>query len=44
MLTVADISKNNGTLYKHDELMNKYTLQIRFMDYVCVIDAILSLI
>ena len=40
ILTVADITKDNGTLYKYDKLMNQYRLQIRFMDYVCLIDAI----
>ena len=36
ILIVADITKDNGTLDKYDELMNKYRLQIRFMDYVCM--------
>ena len=40
ILMVADITKDNGILYKYDELMNKYRLQIRFMDYACLIDAI----
>ena len=26
ILTVADITKNNGILYKYDELMNKYRM------------------
>ena len=27
-------------MYKYDVLMNKYRLQIMFMEYVCLIDAI----
>ena len=40
ILTVADTTKDNGSLYKYDELMNMYRLQIRFMDYVSLIEAI----
>ena len=43
ILMVAAITKNNGTLYKYDELMNKYRLQIRFMDYACLINGILRM-
>ena len=37
---LADISHNNDTLYKYDELTNKYGMLIRFMDYICLIDVI----
>ena len=37
---VADITENNGTLYKYVEHLNKYRLQISFMDCVCLFDAI----
>ena len=34
ILTFAYITKENGTLYKCDALMNKYKLQIRFKVYM----------
>ena len=37
---IADITKDNGILYMYDELMNMDRLQIRVMDYACLIDAI----
>ena len=40
ILTVADITKDSGILYTYDEHMDKYRMQIKFMDYACLIDTI----